>query len=67
MQSPEKGLIGAAFLDLLAPIAKQSKEFVNCVKTRRDRQADWGWSRTANLVERPWLSILQCRATSPTS
>ena len=26
----EKGLIGAAVL--LAPIAKQSKEFVNCVK-----------------------------------
>ena len=31
----EKGLIGAAVLGalvLLAPIAKQSKEFVNCVK-----------------------------------
>ena len=33
--SVEKGLIGAAVLGalvLLAPIAKQSKEFVNCVK-----------------------------------
>ena len=33
--SVEKGLIGAAVLGafvLLAPMAKQSKEFVNCVK-----------------------------------
>ena len=35
----EKGLIGAAVLGalvLLAPIAKQSKEFVNCVKNSED-------------------------------
>ena len=35
----EKGLIGAAVLGafvLLAPMAKQSKEFVNCVKNSED-------------------------------
>ena len=35
----KKGLIGAAVLGalfLLAPIAKQSKEFVNCVKNSED-------------------------------
>ena len=35
----EKGLIGAAVLGalvLLAPIAKQSKEFVSCVKNSED-------------------------------
>ena len=35
----EKGLIGAAVLGalvLMAPMAKQSKEFVNCVKNSED-------------------------------
>ena len=35
----EKGLIGAAVLGalvMLAPMAKQSKEFVNCVKNSED-------------------------------
>ena len=38
----EKGLIGAAVLaalDLMLPIAKQSKEFMNC----RDRDHQPGW------------------------
>ena len=72
----EKGLIGAAVLGalvLLAPIAKQSKEFVNCVKNSEDAIVKLTGveflDKTANLDSWSvlWLSTTAMAVTSPIS
>ena len=73
----EKGLIGAAVfgaLVLLAPIAKQSKEFVNCVKNSEDAIVNLTWVEFLDkdgkpgFLERP-VAVQYCNGgdTSPTS